>query len=36
MDGRGGYAGGDGEEDWGGVGRESNKKIFVETRNDFA
>ncbi len=21
MDGRGGYAGGDGEEDWGGVGR---------------
>ena len=27
MDGRGGYAGGDGEEDWGGVGRGRNKRI---------
>ena len=27
MDGRGGYAGGDGEEDWGGVGGGRNKRI---------
>ena len=27
MDGRGGYAGGDGEEDREGVGRESNRRI---------
>ena len=26
MDGRGGYAGGDGEEDWGGVGEGRNKE----------